>query len=324
MSSFTPASVWPKWPAAWFPPPTLPESDPVIGEVSVTNPISMYGALLDAAHGVSGLSWATTLITASITVRLAITAATLPPSSRATAIATAMHRHANTVTARFRTARLANSRDGMFRAKQQMDILSAKASNFLSLTSGATRFATPIALVPAAAMQIMTLRFLAANFPSMTTGGFFWCPDLTAASIAVDPYLRLPILCATLQYYSLAMSLRAARRQAVKTGVPIPMLTKGFYAAGFCVSTMFATVTPYLPQAVTVGYWLPSTLLSIAQSKAIAKLAPQLRKHTLAHPDVAEANRLAALPLDEIVPPIPAEGAPKQTVKQQRTRRKKN
>jgi hypothetical protein len=64
----------------------------------------------------------------------------------------------------------------------------------------------PALLVFTAASNIWAIRYLCSTMPTMQHESFLWIHDFSARSIDVDPSLKLPLICATVQFASLAVA----------------------------------------------------------------------------------------------------------------------
>jgi hypothetical protein len=64
----------------------------------------------------------------------------------------------------------------------------------------------PALLVATAASNIWAIRYLCSTMPTMQHERFLWIHDFSARSIDVDPSLKLPLICAAVQFASLAVA----------------------------------------------------------------------------------------------------------------------
>lgn len=135
--------------------------------------------------------------------------------------------------------------------------------------------------------------------PSMHNERFLWIRDFTLASIDADPSLTLPLICASVQFASLAVaawpmlrpSLPSPPPQADQTptkasGVesqqapPAGRVVKAVIGVSFGFNILFAIISPYFPQGILLMHWLPSSLFGLVHMLAmryIGKL-PAFRK----------------------------------------------
>lgn len=159
---------------------------------------------------------------------------------------------------------------------------------------------------------------------------FLWIRDFTLASIDADPSLTLPLICASVQFASLAVAawpiLRSPPQQtdptptntsvvqptaAAPAAPPANRVVKAVIGVSFGFNILFAIISPYFPQGVLLMHWLPSSLFGLAHMLAmryIGKL-PAFRKWVTSRQSIVYAqaaaqfwkkNPLRALDFDQL------------------------
>lgn len=148
----------------------------------------------------------------------------------------------------------------------------------------------PALLVATVASNIWATRYLCQMMPSMHNERFLWIRDFTLASIDADPSLTLPLICASVQFASLAVAAWPMFRPSSPPSPPqqtdqsqqppAGRVVKAVIGVSFGFNILFAIISPYFPQGILLMHWLPSSLFGLVHMLAmryIAKL-PAFRK----------------------------------------------